>query len=124
MTSAETIVLFSAGPSPVLFAVAVATGQPTGGRAGFGPKLAGTGEEAAVWMGWTALSSRAFQNLPGVSLKQKEEAAEEEGLPAGVRGPHAAETTCVSQHKIKLSRSFPSGQSKSIKLTLDRMLGY
>ncbi|GAA6217232.1 uncharacterized [Lates japonicus] len=35
-------------------------------------KLAGTEEEAAVWTGWTAFSSRAFQNLPGASLKQKE----------------------------------------------------
>lgn len=45
-------------------------------------KLAGTKEEAAVWTGWTAFSSRAFQNLPGASLKQKEE--EEVGLPVGM----------------------------------------
>lgn len=44
-------------------------------------KLAGTEEEAAVWTGWTAFSSRAFQKLPGASLKQKEE--EEVGLPVG-----------------------------------------
>lgn len=46
-------------------------------------KLAGTEEEAAVWTGWTAFSSRAFQNLPGASLKQREE-EEEVGLPAGM----------------------------------------
>lgn len=48
-------------------------------------KLAGTEEEAAVWTGWTAFSSRAFQNLPGASLKQREEEGEEEeGLPVGM----------------------------------------
>lgn len=53
-------------------------------------ELAGTEEEAAVWTGWTALSSRAFQNLPRASLKQreeeegKEEEEKEEGLPAGM----------------------------------------
>lgn len=48
-------------------------------------KLAGIEEEAAVWTGWTAFSSRAFQNLPGASLKQKEGEEEEEvGLPVGL----------------------------------------
>lgn len=39
----------------------------------------GLKEEAAVWTGWTAFSSRAFQSLPGASLKQKEEVE----LPVG-----------------------------------------
>lgn len=79
MTSVEIIAPFSAGPRLVLFAVAVATGQCAGGSAGLGPRLTGTEEEAVVWTGWTAFSSRAFQNLPGASLKQKEEVE----LPVG-----------------------------------------
>lgn len=47
-------------------------------------KLAGTEEEAAVWTASTGFSSRAFQNLPGASLKQKEEEEEEVGLPVGM----------------------------------------
>lgn len=46
-------------------------------RGSLGPE-----EEAAVWKGWTAFSSRAFQNLPGASLKQREEAGD--GLPVGM----------------------------------------
>lgn len=52
-----------------------------GRRSGVWSELAGTEEEAAVWTGWSAFGSRAFQNLPGASLKQKEE--EEVGLPVG-----------------------------------------
>lgn len=45
----------------------------------------GPEEEAAVWKGWTAFSSRAFQNLPGASLKQREEAGREgDRLPVGM----------------------------------------
>ncbi|KAK2909780.1 hypothetical protein Q8A73_007495 [Channa argus] len=47
-------------------------------------KLAGNEEEAAVWTRWTAFSSRALQNLPGASLKQREEEEEEVGLPVGM----------------------------------------
>lgn len=79
VTSVEIIAPFSAGPCPALFAVVMVTGQ-----------CAGTEEEAAVWTGWTAFSSRAFQNLPGASLKQKDKNEEEEkgvGLPVGCYGP-------------------------------------
>lgn len=88
MTSVETIApFFKRDPVPsVLFAVAVATGAVVcmcrRQESGVWSKLAGTEEEAAVWTGWTVFSSRAFQNLPGASLKQKEE--EEVGLPVGM----------------------------------------
>lgn len=76
VTSVEIIAPFSAGPCPALFAVAVETGQCAGGRAGFGPSSLGLKRRRRFGTGWTAFSSRAFQNLPGASLKQKE--AEEE----------------------------------------------
>lgn len=72
MTSVEVI-----GPSSVLLAVCRRQSRVWS-------ELAGTEEEAAVWTGWTAFSSRAFQNLPGASLKQKEEEEEEVGLPVGM----------------------------------------
>ncbi|CAJ1062918.1 hypothetical protein NQZ68_025541 [Xyrichtys novacula] len=69
--------------------LAVATGPARRRQSRVWSELAGTEEEAAVWTGWTALSSRAFQNLPGASLKQREEEEKEEereevGLPAGM----------------------------------------
>lgn len=84
MTSVEIIAPFSAGPCPVLFAVAIGDRAVRRRQHRVWSKLTGTEEEAAVWTGWTAFSSRAFQNLPGASLKQKEEEEEEVGLPVGM----------------------------------------
>lgn len=84
VTSVEIIAPFSAGPCPALFAVAVETGQCAGGRAGFGPSSLGLKRRRRFGTGWTAFSSRAFQNLPGASLKQKEAEEEEVGLPVGM----------------------------------------
>ncbi|KAI9533147.1 hypothetical protein NQZ68_025541 [Dissostichus eleginoides] len=88
-------------------------------------KLAGTEEEAAVWTGWTAFSSRAFQNLPGASLKQKDKNEEEEGvgLPVGCYGPthcflkeasHKAFTTVTTKTLI-ISSETP-GSLRRLKL--------
>lgn len=77
MTSAEAIV-------PVWAAAARRQGAEPGlARGSLGPE-----EEAAVWKGWTAFSSRAFQNLPGASLKQREEAGKGGGQTScrNVRG--------------------------------------
>lgn len=63
MTSAEAIV-------PVWAAAARRQG---GAESGLAQGSLGPEEEAAVWKGWTAFSSRDFQNLPGASLKQREE---------------------------------------------------
>lgn len=86
MTSVETIALFSAGPRPVPVFGHQGNRAVSWRQSRVWSKLIGTEEEAAVWTGWTAFSSRAFQNLPGVSLKQKEEVDEEaeEGLPVGM----------------------------------------
>lgn len=99
MTSVEIIAAFSAGPCPVLFAVANGDGARL--------KLIGTKEEAAVWTGWTTFSSRAFQNLPGASLKQKEE--EEVGFPVGTlqttRDPKGTATLNIARGcRVKMSK--------------------
>lgn len=84
VTSVQIIDPFSVGPCPVLFAVAMATRavvqEAEQGLVQARWDLRGGG----FWTGWTAFSSRAFQNLPGAPLKQKEEEEEEVGLPVGM----------------------------------------
>lgn len=86
MTSVEIIAPYSTGACPRPVCGCCGNRAVCRRQSRVWSELAGTEEEAAVWTGWAAFSSRAFQNLPGASLKQKEEAAEEEeGLPVGMQ---------------------------------------